>query len=1056
MSDSKTNILILGLFCAILFLPTILLAEQIAQKNSSLLIFSKDHRLIGDFPLGYKPSSSAFDEASGRLYVADRNGSSLLVYDVAANMLLEKISFDGRILSISHDQSRGRIFVLSAQQLEVLEDRTFQRTQTVKLSSSPLFLESDAANGILFVATSTPEIIAVHSDSLSEAARISDLESEAVAIQVDRNADRLFVLHKKWVSAYQLSTFRFMDYLRIEADPLRIQSDPIGGKLFVSLADDADSVAVFDSRTLELEDWLWLKNRTYKNRKIDVSSFQADTVRGRAIFLDRESSNWFSEEETTSQKILASTLMPPGMTPSLDIAVNENIDKGNQLVPNSKFDGFGNFIAAWSDQDGNDGNLEGAFVRRFNSDLSPDGNEFSASKKKVGDQGSPAVGIANNGDYVVVWRDGSGTDGSDFGVFAQLYDSGSSTPLLANDLVVPNTTSGRQMMPWVDSRGNGSFVVAWSGKKGDKRQTFTKRFDAAGNALGPEHQSNSESHGNTWAVQVDMNNTGKYVVVWRDDGDNGIRGRLYNADGSPVAANSFKAGPLKQGSTQTFAPFVAIKENGSFIVVWKENSAGGVVGQVFNSSQVSQGPPFVITSKKSAEVDAPAIAVATDGRFLVCWRDGGYAGGDEIVARWFDSDTNPPTPIGDDFVVPQESGGDEFESNVSSDPAGNFFVVWKDRARTPTIYGRYLAVGEPPTPINVAAVLPTSGNRGGSPNLTITGTGFEAGASVDLNDPGIDVGNPTNITPVSITVPITISNSAFLGFHDVTVTVGSSSGTGTDLFEVKQSGTYPNPTVNGVNPDSGTQSSSRTVDINGSNFAKHPSTSVHFGPNIAVNELTWISGSLLRADISIGGSAAIGPRDVVVSNPGSSDTTCDNCFEVLFNPALFNDNFGDGNFNGWTPDNGTWNASSFSLVGTHTGKGTIVATGFGGCRNCSIEAEIKVGGEQNKTVSLIGWWVDEDNYVQLTMNKQSDKWLLKQFSDGVTVAKEKYIDPAGVLSFQFYKAKIDFDGTTFRVFLRGNPTSVIEMEAGAPVPVGTAAFRLKGTTGTIDNVLVLP
>lgn len=1044
------------MLCAILLLPTILLAGQIAQKDSSLSIFSKDHRLIRDFSLGYQPSAYAFDDTSGKLYVADRNGSGLLVYDVAGGVLLEKIAFDGQILSISHDQSRGRIFVLSGHQLEVLEDRTFQRTQAVKLSSSPLFLESDAANGILFVATSTPEIIAFHSDSLSEVARISDLESEAVAIQVDRNADRLFVLHKKWVSAYQLSTFLFRDYLRIEADPLRIQSDPIGGKLFVSLADDADSIAVFDSRTLQVEDWLWLKNRTYKNQKIDASSFQVDPLRGRAIFLDRNSSNWFSEDETSSQKIFASTLMPPGMTPSADIAVNENIDKGNQLVPNSKFDGFGNFIAAWADQDGNDGNLEGAFVRRFNSDLSPDGNEFSASKKKAGDQGSPAVGIASNGDYVVVWRDGSGTDGSDFGVFAQLYANGSSIPLLTNDLVVPNTTSGRQMMPWVDSRANGNFVVAWSGKKGDKRQTFTRRFDAAGNALGPEHQSNSESHGNTWAVQVDVNNSGKYVVVWRDDGDNGIRGRLYNADGSTVAANSFRAGPLKQGSVQTFAPFVAIKEDGSFIVVWKENSAGGVVGQVFNSNQVSQGPPFVITSKKSSEVDAPSIAIGLDGRFLVCWRDGGYAGGDEIAARWFDSNTNPPTPLGDDFVVPENPGGDEFESNVSSDPAGNFFVVWKDRGRSPTIYGRYLGVAPPPTPITVVSVLPSTSNRASSPVLIITGTGFEPGTTVSLNDAGIVVSAPTAITPVSITVPITINNSAFLGLHDVTVTVGTSSGTGNDLFEVKQSGSYPNPSVNSVNPDSGTQSSSLTVDINGSNFANHPATFVNLGSNIAVNNLTWISGSLLRANISIGAGATTGERDASVSNPGGSNGTCDNCFEVLFNPALFSDNFNDGNFNGWTPDNGTWDASSFSLVGLHSGKGTIVATGFGGCLNCSIEAEIKVGGEQNKTVSLVGWWVDKDNFVELKMDKKSDKWLLKQFSNGSSVAKQKYIDPAGILSFQFYKAKIDFNGTTFRVFLHGDPNPVIVMDAGAPVSSGKAAFLLKGTTGTIDNLLVLP
>ena len=149
----------------------------------------------------------------------------------------------------------------------------------------------------------------------------------------------------------------------------------------------------------------------------------------------------------------------------------------------------------------------------------------------------------------------------------------------------------------------GRFISEWKicrrlvGKEGRQASNFTKRFDTDGSAMGPEDQSNSDSHGNTWAIQVDGNSLGKYVVVWRDDGDNGIRGRAYKADGTTVTASSFRAGPFKQGSTQTFSPSVAIKPNGSFIVVWKENAAGGVVGELFDANQVSQ-EKFIVTSKK--------------------------------------------------------------------------------------------------------------------------------------------------------------------------------------------------------------------------------------------------------------------------------------------------------------------------------------------------------------------------------------------------------------------------------------------------------------------------
>src|SRR4029077_16050544 len=71
---------------------------------------------------------------------------------------------------------------------------------------------------------------------------------------------------------------------------------------------------------------------------------------------------------------------------------------------------------------GQDGDRDGVFGRRFDSDGNPLGGEFPVNTYTTANQYGPSIASAPSGDFVVVWA-GDYQDGSSVGIFGQRYDS---------------------------------------------------------------------------------------------------------------------------------------------------------------------------------------------------------------------------------------------------------------------------------------------------------------------------------------------------------------------------------------------------------------------------------------------------------------------------------------------------------------------------------------------------------------------------------------------------------------------------------------------------------
>ncbi len=1018
----------------------------LVSTGPEILRFSTDRRPTGKLSLGFIAENTAIHEENEILYAA---GSGLLrSYRLSDGSLLMQAKISG-IVSLAHDPGRGFLYALNQENrsIQYIDGKDLKVRSQLRLPDKPLDLAFNSYSDSLLVALDDRTIREFSASSKQETGRITDLDAPSRNIVINHALDLLLVQHEKWVSVYKLSNLKFKDYLPLEGHPARILIDEQASRILVQLSDEPDNFAIFNAKSLKLVDWISTGKRLFQGRKVDASTLMLDPATGKAVFYDAGSKALFTREETLhSGPISANSSPPSNVTPSPDILVNDTIDSGAQILPNVEFDGSGNFVITWTDDNGNDGSAEGVFAREFNFDTTPALTEFQVNKVKNGDQGTSSVHVESDGDYTIIWRDGNETDGDQFGVYMRQFSKGGVAK--TDDILVPQSTDGRQMAPSVTGEPGGKVIAAWSGPDdGDGRGTWVRLFDPTGVPLTNEILANTSVPGNTWAVDVHANNSGAFVVVWRDDTGDRIRGRKFNSDGTPVATANFQAGPFGGGSPKNFEPSVAVFEDGSFIVAWRETSAGGICAQRFDTNQNLIGSPFVVTSEQTGGQYSTYVSVAPDNTFVVVWRDTGYSS-DDIIARMFDSNG---VSLGPDFVVPENPGNDEFECNVGSDNAGNFVVTWKDRSGPTSIAARYFSVAPPPAPMTVDSASPVSANRGDTLTVRVIGTQFPNDASASFNDAGVTVNSTTFIDAQNLDVNITIGATAFLGLHDITITSSSGNATGQDKFAVQVGGAYPAPTVLSIVPPAGDQGQTLNIDINGTDFANDAGLNVFLGVDITVNSVQFISGVQIRANINIQSSATVGFRDVGVVNPGGASGACSLCFEVIFNPTLYSDNFDDGDASNWIIDKGDWTVASQAFTNTSGDGRPRIISPFAGCGVCSIEVDVKRGTSQDATLSVYGWWVDSKNYVELKMIKDKGKWVLKHKVDGDTLNKDSV--EGSINNGQFYHVKLEYDGTNFIATIDGTLTVTIPATG---TPFGTVALRVKGTIGTFDNVEVLP
>jgi phosphoheptose isomerase len=331
--------------------------------------------------------------------------------------------------------------------------------------------------------------------------------------------------------------------------------------------------------------------------------------------------------------------------------------------------------------------------------VSPVGAEFRANSTTASFQISPAVAADADGDFVVAWQS-LGQDGDGYGVFAQRYDAAGLPQ--GSEFPVNTFTTGLQGSPAVAMDANGNFVVAWqsNGQDGDALGVHARRFDAAGNALSGELLVNTHTTSSQSAPVIAMDSDGDFVVAWQSDlqdgSDLGVYAQRYDSAGAT------QGGEFPVNTTTSLAQSdasVAMDAAGNFAVTWastdQDGSAGGVYARRFDAAGAPQGAEFLVNTFTTNEQRDPAIALDSDGDFVVAWRSFGQDGsGDGIFAQRYSA---AGVSQGSEFQVNTYTTLRQTRPQAAIDSAGGFTITWQSFEQDGSLEGiyaqQYLATG---------------------------------------------------------------------------------------------------------------------------------------------------------------------------------------------------------------------------------------------------------------------------------------------------------------------------------------------------------------------------
>ncbi len=195
-----------------------------------------------------------------------------------------------------------------------------------------------------------------------------------------------------------------------------------------------------------------------------------------------------------------------------------------------------------------------------------------------------------------------------------------------------------------------------------------------------------------------------------------------------------------------------------------------------------------------------------------------------------------------------------------------------------------------------------------------------------------------------------------------------------------------------------------------------------------------------------------GTIELQASTRGSTQAT----IEFSQEGFLIYEPFEDGLPDDWMFDpEGDWSVSGNALIGELLvmGMGTALDMSTA-CSDCKIESTVMVTTASNGSMdvlTLVGWYVDETNYVGLAMDEFTNNWRLLQVFDGQTTVVETSV--GSIVPNVSYDIALGFDGTNFIAEVGG--TDILTLPAQFTMPVGFAGFKLNDNNGQFTELRVI-
>ncbi|NND68440.1 MAG: hypothetical protein HKN19_12705 [Halioglobus sp.] len=243
--------------------------------------------------------------------------------------------------------------------------------------------------------------------------------------------------------------------------------------------------------------------------------------------------------------VFARTFSAAGAPTSGEIAVNSTA-ADDQSDPSAAMDDDGDFAISWESNHLSGYYSDDVFVRTFSAAGAPTSGEIQVNTSTDGTQDNPSIAMDADGDFVVAWEDEYGYDGDYSGVFYRTF-SAAGAPT-SGELQANQTTTSYQSRPSVSMQSDGDFVIAWNSylQDGDDYGIWARDFNADGSAAGPEVKISQQNNGDQEDASVAVSDDGDVVVVFRsgDDTYYDVGPPRAGGDQNDVIARRFTLNPV--------------------------------------------------------------------------------------------------------------------------------------------------------------------------------------------------------------------------------------------------------------------------------------------------------------------------------------------------------------------------------------------------------------------------------------------------------------------------------------------------------------------------------
>lgn len=264
--------------------------------------------------------------------------------------------------------------------------------------------------------------------------------------------------------------------------------------------------------------------------------------------------------------------------------------------------------------------------------------------------------------------------------------------MVGTEFQVNTYTTNTQSAPAIAMDADGDSVVVWESlRQGGNFGIYGQRYDKSGAKVGTEFEINNVTTGEQRSPAVAMDANGGFVVVFESFGQDGsgygIYARRYNNAG-------VDQGPAFKVNTTTadsqIRPAVAVDSDGDYVVVWEsytDGSGTGIFLQHYSKSDALLGAETQVNVTTADFQSNPAVAIDNVGDFVVAWQSYGQDGdGDGIFARRYDS---TGAALGGEFRPNQFTTDQQREPAVALDQDGDFVIAWESFGQDGSRMGIY-------------------------------------------------------------------------------------------------------------------------------------------------------------------------------------------------------------------------------------------------------------------------------------------------------------------------------------------------------------------------------